>query len=122
MLVDVAIGWVRANCLDPKLRSDLSQKLKDAMQRRVDCWFAVGPVLTRERTAYMIHCFAGELFIFQLTAEQAAAVLPAPHALASSVDQRPPGLNQRANPALLSVSDLQVDRAVLTPLDVVSGS
>jgi hypothetical protein len=58
--------------------------LKDVLQRRVDSWFAVGQALTRERVPYMIHCFAGELFIFQLTKAQAAGLMLAPNATASA--------------------------------------
>lgn len=122
MLIDAAMGWVKGNCPDPKLRADLKRKMKDAMQRRVDCWFGIGPVLTRERLPYLIHCYAGELFIFQLMPEQAAAILPRPNALGSSLDQRAPGSNRRAEQMLVSLSDLEVDRPVLTPHDPVTGS
>jgi hypothetical protein len=122
MLIDAAMGWVKGNCPDPKLRADLRRKMKDALQRRIDCWFGIGPVLTRERVPYLIHCYAGELFIFQMTPEQSAAFLPRPNALGSSLDQQTPGSNRRAEQILISLSDMEVDRPVMTPNDPVTGT
>ena len=122
MLRDAAINWVRANCIDPKLQSDFSLKLKDVLQRRVDCWFAVGQALTRERVPYMIHCFAGELFIFQLNPAQAAGLMLSPNALAESSDPHPEAASRSAIQPLLSLSKLELDNAILTPNDRINGS
>lgn len=122
MLIDAAVRWMEANCRDVQLRADLKRKLKDAMQRQSDCWFGIGPVLTKERAPYLIHCYAGELFIFQLTDRQAAAILPAANALASSVDQRPPGSNRRADETLVSLAGLELDRPFLTSGEPITGS
>ena len=122
MLIDAAVAWTEANCRDVQLRADLKRKLKDAMQRQSDCWFGLGPVLTKEHAPYLIHCFAGELFIFQLTDRQAAVILPAPNALASSIDQRPPGSNRCAGEVLVSLAELELDRPFLTSGEPVKGS
>ena len=122
MLKDAAINWVRSNCTDPKLQVDLSRKLKDVLQRKVDCWFAVGQALTRERVPYMIHCFAGQLFIFQLSNAQAAGLMLAPDAMAACTDPRPAAASVRATPQLMSLSKFELDKPSLTPNDRITGS
>jgi hypothetical protein len=90
MLIDAAIAWVQANCTDPKLRSDVARKLKDVMQRRVDCWFGVGPVLTRRHVPYLIHCWCS----YEMTSE-----FPAGYSL--RLDYRV-GLGEDLDPASLN--------------------
>lgn len=122
MLKNAAINWVRANCSDPKLRADFSRKITDVLQRRVDCWFAVGQALTRGRVPYMIHCFAGELFIFQISKAQAAGLMLAPDAMASSSDPHPAPPRQNPVQRVMSISNFQLDKAVLTAADRITGS
>jgi hypothetical protein len=121
MLKDAAIHWVRANCTDPKLRADFSRKLKDVLQRRLNCWFAVGSALTRTGAPYMIHCFAGELFIFQLSSEQAVGLKLAPNALAESSDLCPAGFSRRSEHLAVSLSKFELDAPVLTATDPICG-
>lgn len=104
MLKDAAINWVRANCRDPKLGADFSRKLNNVLQRRVACWFAIGQSLTGERQPYMIHCFADELFIFQLSNAQAKGLMLAPDAMCSSFDPRPAAARQKVLPRIVSIS------------------
>lgn len=122
MLKDAAINWVRANCTDLKLRADLSRKLKDVLQRRVECWFAVGGALTRERVPYMIHCFASELFIFQLSEAQAASLMVAPDALMCNTDPNPTPVVERVLPLAISLSNFELDKPTLTANGPVTGS
>jgi len=120
MLKDAAMNWINANCKDPKLRSDFSRQLKSVLQRRVDCWFALGSGLTRQRVPYMIHCFAGELFIFQLSAAQAAGLMLAPDALCSSSDSQPGESRPTAPP--ISLANFELDRPILTETERITGS
>jgi hypothetical protein len=122
MLKDAAIAWVRGNCTDQRLRSDLSRKLKDALQRRYDCWFAVGQTLTKERAPYMIHCFAGELFIFQLSPAQAAGLLLAPNASCASRDPRESTREPRPRDLPVSITKLELDTPALRPGERIEGS
>jgi hypothetical protein len=122
MLKDAAINWVRANCRDPKLRADFTRKLSDVLQRRVACWFAIGQALTRERQPYMIHCFADELFIFQLSLAQAKGLMLAPDAMCSSFDPRPTAPRQKVLPRMLSISQFELDKPALTEADRITGS
>jgi len=122
MLKDAAINWVRANCSDPKLRADFSRKLSDVLQRRVACWFAIGQALTREREPYMIHCFADELFIFQLSNAQSKGLMLAPDAMCSSFDPRPAAPRQKALPRVVSISRFQLEKPVLTAADRIAGA
>ena len=67
-----AINWVKANCTHPKAVKDLSQFLFDATAAGVNCWFLSGRSLCRSGHATLVHCFAGELFVFPLSDAQAA--------------------------------------------------
>jgi hypothetical protein len=66
-----AATWVKANCTNPKLVKDLQRFLFDANAAGVNCWFLVGSGLIRSGAASLVHCFAKELFAFQLTDAQA---------------------------------------------------
>ena len=50
--------WVNANCPHPKLRADFMCRLDEARAARLNCWFAVGGVLTRWGTPFLVDCFA----------------------------------------------------------------
>jgi hypothetical protein len=67
-----AARWVKSNCNNPKLVKDLLRFLFDASAAGVNCWFLVGGGLIRSGSASLVHCFVGELFVFQLTDAQAA--------------------------------------------------
>ncbi len=67
-----AAAWVNANCAIPTVRSDLLHVLSEASLAGVDCWVLIGGGLISSGAATLLHCFAGELFAFQLTDAQAA--------------------------------------------------
>lgn len=121
MLKDAAKNWVQTNCFDPKLRHDLSRQLADVLQRRVDCWFGVGEALTRSKAPFMIHCYAGELFFFQLTKAQAAGLRMAPNAMMGHSVPFPP-TSCRANPVIVSISKLELDKPIVAANDAISGT
>ncbi|HXE53032.1 MAG TPA: hypothetical protein VN541_08460 [Tepidisphaeraceae bacterium] len=100
----------------------MSGKLKDALQRRIDCWFAVGQALTKERAPYMIHCFAGELFIFQLSPAQAAGLMLAPNALCDSRDPRGSSRDSRPLDTPVSLMRFELDRPTLRPRERIDGA
>jgi len=71
MVYDMAKIWVEASCPEPKVRADLLRHLKEALGRGVGCSFLLGSDLTRSGKPTMVYCFCGELFTFELTADQA---------------------------------------------------
>lgn len=71
-LRELATAWVEANCPSADVQHRFLHQLDDALSRSVGCSFVIGRNLTRSGTPYLIHCFCGELFAFQLTPRQAA--------------------------------------------------
>lgn len=122
MLRDAAMYWVRKNCKDPRLQSDFADKLDSCLRGRMDCWFAVGGALTRHRVPYVLHCFAGELFAFQINDQQAAALLLKPNALITSTDPRPAPPNNRVAMPMISILRLKLDRETVAWNQPISGS
>lgn len=70
-LITHASGWVQANCPDPAVGSDLIRRLTEAEDKRLSCSFTIGAALTKSGTPCLVHCYAGQLFVFQLTPDQA---------------------------------------------------
>lgn len=71
MLRDAALVWIRSHLPDPRFQRDFENHLDDADARGLTCFLVIGPGLTTDGEPYLMHCFCGELFIFQLTHDQA---------------------------------------------------
>jgi hypothetical protein len=71
---ELAVAWVEANCPSTDVKSDFLRRLDDALGRSVGCSFVIGRNLTKSCVPYLVHCFCGELFAFQLTPQQAAGL------------------------------------------------
>lgn len=69
---DLAAAWVRANCPGRDVRDDFLERVDDSLRCGVGCSFLLGRKLTTDGKPYLVHCFCGELFAFQLTPRQAA--------------------------------------------------
>jgi hypothetical protein len=67
-----AANWIRTNCTNSKALGDLRRSVYDATAAGVNCWCLIGGGLLRSATPALLHCFVGELFVFQLTDAQAA--------------------------------------------------
>ncbi len=67
-----AATWVRSNCTNPKMVREVLRFLFDANAADVNCRLLIGGGLIRSGAAMLVHCFGGELFVFQLTDAQAA--------------------------------------------------
>jgi hypothetical protein len=78
MLRDAAINWVRTHCPNPRFQADFLRHLGEVIGLGVNCAFTVGSGLTTGSKPYLLHWFAGELFIFQLTDRQARKLGIAP--------------------------------------------
>lgn len=83
ILRDLATTWVRANCPRVEVQDDFLKWLDNALQRGVGCSFVVGRELTRSGHPFLVYCFCGELFAFQLTRQQAARLNPRENTLLS---------------------------------------
>lgn len=64
--------WVRANC-HPQIQPDVARLADEAFEKGWDCWFFFGDALTRKQAAFLLHQFAAEVFVFELTSSQAKA-------------------------------------------------
>lgn len=65
-----------------------------------NCWFAVGSALTRSHLPFLLHCFGGELFVFQLTKAQAVAMEVEPSDMASNSGLTPDSIGPATAPAI----------------------
>jgi hypothetical protein len=72
MLRDTAINWVRENCCSDKFVAGFIRTLDESLATGVNCSFVVGANLMVGGAPYLIHWFARELFMFQLSLGQAA--------------------------------------------------
>lgn len=71
ILRELAAAWMGANCPSIAVQKRFLHQLDDAIGRSVGCSFLIGRKLTRSGAPYLVHCFCGELFAFQLTPRQA---------------------------------------------------
>lgn len=74
ILRELATAWVDANCPSTDVKRDFLRQLDDAIGRSFGCSFVIGRNLTKSGEPYLVHCFCGELFVFQLTSRQAAGL------------------------------------------------
>lgn len=72
ILHEMATTWAQANCVSVDVQNDLLRQLDRAVQRNVSCSFTIGDSLTKSRKPYLISCFGGEFFVFELTRSQVA--------------------------------------------------
>ena len=113
MLRDAAIRWVRTNCTSQRFQTAFVHDLDEAISLSVNCSFIIGGALTRIFKPYLLHWFADELFIFQLTPQQAARLGIAPKEARfrcdhESVPDSPPAV------ACLSLDRLELEQPILS--------
>jgi len=84
MLYKMAKIWIEASCPIDRVRSDFLRHLKETLDRGVGCSFLLGSELTRSGKPAMVYCFRGELFTFELTADQAQRLRLEPGLLVTS--------------------------------------
>lgn len=87
-LSNLATTWIQANCPRSDVQEQMLCRLQEAMQRGVGCTFLLGRQLVKSGKPFMVTCFCGELFAFQLTPQQASKMNVADDMLVSS-----PGLS-----------------------------
>lgn len=64
-------------------------RVDKALERGVGAWLLVGKHLTRSGKAFLIQCFCGEFFVYQLTPRQAAVMGAEPDILSSGYGVTP---------------------------------
>lgn len=70
-LREVVAAWARANCPREDVQASLLGSLDHAIPKQRMCTFTIGKLLTRSGKPFMVSCFGGELFAFELTDAQA---------------------------------------------------
>lgn len=73
MLRDVAINWVRSHVAVREMHGDFLRHFDRAATAGVNYHVIVGAALTTDGKPYRIDCFAGELFVSQLSGAQVLA-------------------------------------------------
>jgi hypothetical protein len=107
MLRNAAIAWVRSNCPQREVHRDFISSIDATIAQGANRSYLIGRSLTRQGAAYLLYAFAGELFVFQLTARQEAAVAIGPGEMRGEPNIAPPD-DRPAPPPLLSLERLEV--------------
>lgn len=71
MLRDLAKAWFAASFPAGAPIDDWVQNVDFATERGLNCWFRFGPGTTRNGHPYLVYCFEGEFFAFELDRRQA---------------------------------------------------
>jgi len=110
ILRELAAAWVKANCPSTDVQHAFLHQVDDALGRSVGCSLVIGQRLTKSGTPYLVHCFCGELFAFQLTPRQTARLKVNDSQLVAAQ-----GLNQHDHEphrdALVQLQQVAMDRA-----------
>lgn len=69
VLRTLASKWARLNA--PIVEDDLLTSVDRAIERGVNCTFAISRELTKAKTPRLLSCYGGEVFVFELTQRQA---------------------------------------------------
>ncbi|MFO0914382.1 MAG: hypothetical protein U0795_15585 [Pirellulales bacterium] len=109
-LYEVTMNWVCANSAIQEVHRDVEVVLRRAMQEGRSCSFTLGGGLVRNQKPYLIYCFDGEFYAFQLTPRQAAQLRLGHDQMASATGNRR-GLNQPGVDPVVTIVGVEVDRA-----------
>jgi hypothetical protein len=71
ILREMATLWVRANIPYADVQAIFVQHLENSIRRQVTCSFTIGHKLTKSNRPFLVYGFRGELFVFELSPEQA---------------------------------------------------
>ena len=73
MLREAALAWIDSHFPEPRFREDFGIHFAHAAAKGRNLYAAIAPALTLDRKPYLMHCFCGELFVFELTESQSAS-------------------------------------------------
>ena len=68
---ELAAAWLQANCPRRDMQENFLQHLDQSLQGRLNCSFIIGRDLTVAGKPFLVECFGGEFFAFELTPAQA---------------------------------------------------
>lgn len=110
MLRDAALVWIRSNVPDQKVHAYFKQHFDEAAKNERNFYFAFGPQLTHNAKPYLMHCFCGELFVFEMTSAQAEAYKLSPGRVMLGMTKATSHVQCDWEP-FVTVSDLEIERA-----------
>ena len=120
MMYDAAMTWIRGNCPNQEFVEDLSRFMNASASAGVNCWFLIGGDMVRARVPFLLHCFDGELFLFQLTDSQAAARGVGRRGFKAANERLPSGVSPAARPAV-ALDRFELNRPTLNQSEPVLG-
>ncbi|HEV3006373.1 MAG TPA: hypothetical protein VGX78_18020 [Pirellulales bacterium] len=118
----LASAWLRANCPSLDVQERFLEQFDQAVGRNMSCAFTVGRDLTNSGKAFLVHCFSGELFAFELTAQQAGRLKVENTMLVCSQSWSGRGGEPKAEPVVW-LEEVAVDnRGALDRLSPITGT
>jgi hypothetical protein len=116
MLRDAALAWIRANVSDQRFHQDFERHFDQATEERSNCFLALGPGLARNGKPHLIHCFCGELFVFEMSPLQALKYKLTPWQVMWGISKRADQNNPIAEP-VIAISNLEIEQSDNLPVD-----
>lgn len=114
ILREMATLWARANIPYAEVQATFDRHLEDAIRRQVTCSFTIGPMLTKSKRPFLVYGFRGELFVFELSSEQANRIGIKENGLLCGDSVRPATWNQAIEP-MVRLDNISVESS--TALD-----
>jgi hypothetical protein len=114
ILREMATLWARTNIPYAEIQTIFFRHLEDAIRRQVTCSFTIGPMLTKSNRPFLVYGFRGELFVFELSPEQANRLGIKENGLHCGDSVRPATWNQAIEP-MVRLDNISVESS--TALD-----
>lgn len=114
VLREMATLWAAANIPRADVRANFVQRLDEAIKRRVTCSFTIGRKLTKSQRPFLVYGFRGELFVFELSREQATRLGVQENGMLCGDSLRPAVWNQPVEP-IVRLENVKVESS--TELD-----
>jgi hypothetical protein len=89
MLRDAALAWVRSHVSRQWIYDDFARRFDDASSSGVTFGMLLGKDMSSNRKPYLVHWFAQQLYVFQLTIAQAAQAEVTPDAVRWQTSTKP---------------------------------
>jgi len=116
MLSDSALSWIRSHCPDPRFLQDFSRHFDKAAEQKLNCFLVIGPKVTKDGKPRMMHCFCGNLFIFELTLDQIRTLNVVNGKVLWGMSKRS-GQPEAIEQPTVTISDLEIEKADSLPSD-----
>ncbi|MFO0915278.1 MAG: hypothetical protein U0795_20115 [Pirellulales bacterium] len=109
-LREITMNWVCANCTIQDVHRDVETVIGRALQEGRSCSFTMGAGLIKNRKPYLIYCFDGEFYAFQLTPRQVTR-LGLRHDQMASKTGCHRGLGQPVVDPIVTIDGIEVNHA-----------